>query len=511
MADRGTFPNNATFIANAAMLTSLVVGDTATIAGTVYAWDGTGWEAPWPREDAAPLANEDGSFSFAGPVEITPYSTRPEMRANTGAKFGCEVVLPPASGYPRGAKYRSMLGAVDPRTNPWRRQYSAGPAKMRIAANIVALGQSGAQGAGKDWAGDGNLATPSWIRSLGSLRSDPIPPLSVNGRGGYSASYWTHLDAMLAEAGVDARWANCAVGAMSLINQACGWNDAWYPSNSTRFFSKRASIGGGDLGDKGMFLRKNGNLFQCISGGPARYCFYDSATPFVFPLIGSQTYVSYYVAGSGGASGATEPNWASLTTVGQTIADGALTWELVEIGTTVATGQVAKHTDLHWDPLGIFARTKTTLDAMPNFGGNLASTKRVICYESGQADYLTYGDATSAGYWHDALRNMANWAVAQGYEIALGSTNNNPSSPVGADGKGSAWRQEVIRDTVVAELANASVYKGGGLASYWGINPPVIPESPNTTMTGSRPHMATDSHEESADLWLDALAAKWAL
>lgn len=68
MADRGTFPNNATFIANAATLTSLVDGDTVTIAGTVYAWNGTGWEAPWPREDAAPLANEDGSFSFAGPV-----------------------------------------------------------------------------------------------------------------------------------------------------------------------------------------------------------------------------------------------------------------------------------------------------------------------------------------------------------------------------------------------------------------------------------------------------------
>lgn len=73
MADRGTFPNNATFIANAAMLTSLVVGDTVTIAGTVYAWDGTGWEAPWPRDAAAPLANEDGSFSFAGPV-VAPNS-----------------------------------------------------------------------------------------------------------------------------------------------------------------------------------------------------------------------------------------------------------------------------------------------------------------------------------------------------------------------------------------------------------------------------------------------------
>lgn len=70
MADRGTFPNNATFIANAAMLTSLVVGDTVTIAGTVYAWNGTGWEAPWPRESAAPLANEDGSFSFAGALRV---------------------------------------------------------------------------------------------------------------------------------------------------------------------------------------------------------------------------------------------------------------------------------------------------------------------------------------------------------------------------------------------------------------------------------------------------------
>ena len=40
MADRGTFPNNATFIANAAMLTSLVVGDTVTIAGEIWKLNG---------------------------------------------------------------------------------------------------------------------------------------------------------------------------------------------------------------------------------------------------------------------------------------------------------------------------------------------------------------------------------------------------------------------------------------------------------------------------------------
>lgn len=69
MANRGSFPNIATLNANQSMLTSLVSGDTVTVAGVVYTWDGTGWGSPTPSDLGDWVKTPSGAYSLAGPLE----------------------------------------------------------------------------------------------------------------------------------------------------------------------------------------------------------------------------------------------------------------------------------------------------------------------------------------------------------------------------------------------------------------------------------------------------------
>lgn len=74
MANRGSFPNIATLNANQSMLTSLVSGDTVTVAGVVYTWDGTGWGSPTPSDLGDWVKTPSGAYSLAGPLIAEGFS-----------------------------------------------------------------------------------------------------------------------------------------------------------------------------------------------------------------------------------------------------------------------------------------------------------------------------------------------------------------------------------------------------------------------------------------------------
>lgn len=95
MADRGQFPNIATLTANQSMLTSLVSGDTVTVAGVVYTWDGTGWGSPTPSDRGDWSKTPSGALVASGPltapnIAVASYPIRVAIEGDSIAenKFG---------------------------------------------------------------------------------------------------------------------------------------------------------------------------------------------------------------------------------------------------------------------------------------------------------------------------------------------------------------------------------------------------------------------------------------
>lgn len=367
---------------------------------------------------------------------------------------------------------------------------------------VAMIGQSNERSAARNWLGPGNLATA--VTFEGGGLADPIAP-SVSALG----SVLPHLNAKLRSRGWGLKWANCAIGGSSFVKQWSGQATQW--SANTGYFGQRASLGAGDAGDYGDVIIDGTRVFRCKVGRP-RYA--TNASGVAIPSGGGATNVDYIVTpASALVTGATKPAAFATAAVNDDIVDGTITWTCVATSLGgLSAFKVLRSGDFGFDPLGLLARTKASLDAMTNVD------ERWVFMSQGQSDaQATLGNQpTIRGWYKAAIESMTDYFLAQGYKVAIGFTCFNPNSTVFADATYPdqfATLQLAIADALnVTYAANASVIKGGDLYAYWGRNPPTYPEPPATSIVGTNaPHLLASAYPQFAQIWLDALIAsgKW--
>jgi hypothetical protein len=307
---------------------------------------------------------------------------------------------------------------------------------------------------------------------------------------------------MLAANGGEARFVNGGIGGASFIKHFVG--QIPFYSASTGYFGARASVGTGEPGDYGDVVTVSSRLFRCTTGR-TRFAYYPGYS--AIPTWGGSR-IDYILIPPGQtlATGSSAPNWAGATNINDTVTDGTITWTLVQTSGAKAQGSVLASGDLGFDPLGLLARLKTALDAVENVD------ERWVFLSNGQSDSqgAEGSQNTVRGWYETALTSIANWAIAQGYKVAIGFTCYNPGSPTYQFDTLSTARANVL--AAFAAGANAAnVIGGADLYQSMGTNLRsaglVYPEPGNPS---AAPHLTDDGMMLAAGHWFDALkAAGW--
>jgi hypothetical protein len=165
----------------------------------------------------------------------------------------------------------------------------------------------------------------------------------------------------------------------------------------------------GDLGDKGTIICPSfggGKLFRCVVGSMRAIAMSGNGPWTIDGSTLSAPFASL-INGAAKKSGASAPNWASITAVGQTIADGDLVWECIYIGASPTVGDVYSYTSPEFDTLGAMARMAAALDAVP-------IDEKWVFLGNAQGDL-----GNTATVYQACLTQMTNWCLARGYKVAL--------------------------------------------------------------------------------------------
>lgn len=369
--------------------------------------------------------------------------------------------------------------------------YSTLRIRRRVAVGII--GQSNERGEARDSSGSYAIT----FRSALTGQSDPIPP-AIAARG----TWWIPLADMLAANGVEARFINGGIGGASFSKHFVG--QIPFYSASTGYFGARESVGTGEPGDYGDVVTVGSRLFRCTTGR-ARFAYYPGFT--AIPTFGGSRIDYIYIpTGQTQATGSSAPDWAGATNINDTVSDGTITWTLVQTSGAKAQGSVLASGDLGFDPLGLLARTKAALDAVENVD------ERWVFLSNGQSDAQGNEGSqnTVRGWYETALTSITNWAIAQGYKVAIGFTCYNPGSPTYQYDTLSTARANVLASfaagaNAASVIGGADLYRsmGTALRSAGLVYPE--PGAPSAA-----PHLTDEGMLLAAGHWFDALkAAGW--
>lgn len=381
------------------------------------------------------------------------------------------------------------------------------PPFVRSPVHMVAkkalgwVGQSNERSVAMDPAGKYNI----FFRSIYTGQMDPIAP-SVSRQG----SWWVPLADRLAEAGIYCSLVNGAIGSISFIRDVCGQMKTW--SATTAYFKERTGTLTGDAGDKGDLILVSGQVWRCTTGN-GKYVAFDDATGITLYSPGSDSgatikrldYVAYDRSNSTLLkSGSSQPNFASITTPGQTISDGGLVWTLVSNTSSAPYSGFTPfaRTDTEFDRLGILARLKTALDNVDDVD------ERWFAYSNGQGDVGgTVGVQSTIQGWYDtALRNICDWGTNNSYKVLIGFTCSSPTNQdAGLDYQwqtlDAAWAA-----AVAAKANGTNIFAGANLYRALGKFPKTYPQ----TGYGRGLHLTAEGMLDASNAWYDALrAAGW--
>ena len=415
-----------------------------------------------------------------------------------GRYIGERVAMVNPAIVPRGWGWLEWSGSIwfVPAGEPISAQYTT----TKNAVAIAILGQSNESGSLKVWVPGNPGSTATAINyAYGDFR-DPLPGIFHSDRG----SWWPRVFDYISRerkvvAGVFAR------GSASLRYDIVGITRPW--SANTKFPMARPASGWLDRGDKGAFVVGNGNLFRCKVGN-FRYCYVNApiqATLNASPAVGGGVNDTVITVGSL-QSGSSAPNWAAATVVGDTVADGGLTWELVEVGTTAVTNSAWTYSygspTRGWDPLGMLAAIDDWFLAQQGVA------KNIVFFSQGQVDWpvdLASAPTTQSRYY-DALAWLRRWANYLGYTFFVGVTCDNPSVASFSNG---ARPVDYLRNAVNQLITdNPSVVSsgllrlGGDLAAALGPTPPAYPDTAGSTTPGA--HLRSEAMIPASDEWIRA-------
>jgi hypothetical protein len=365
---------------------------------------------------------------------------------------------------------------------------------------VAMVGQSNERGSARTWEGPGTVAWTTAFNVNGL--TDPIAP-AVTALG----SVIPLLDDFLSQRGWNIKWANCAIGGSSFIKQWTGQVGQW--SASTAYFGQRASIGTGDSGDYGDVILVGTRVFRCTTGR-ARYACNNSGV--AIPSGGGAINIDYIIPVGSQVTGATQPSTMSTAALNDVIPDNTVTWTCIatSVGALTLFKPLASG-EFGFDPLGLLARTKAALDAIPFV------RERWVFMANGQSDAqgALVSQPTVRGWYAVAIRNMVNYFTAQGYKVALGFTCFSPNAavfddPVYVD----TYRtlQLGISDAFASGFVTpANVIRGGDLYELWGRNVVTYPEPPATAISGSNaPHVQASQYPAFAKEWFNKLTSSGA-
>ena len=360
---------------------------------------------------------------------------------------------------------------------------------------LIGMGQSNEQGAARYWIPG---ISPVDVSFESGALSDPIAGQMPTRRCG---SIWPAVRDMLGAGGVRVTGMyNGAVGSTSLRHHWVGelFNFNTWQANIT-VYQKRTATSYGDAGDKGSFLKIGAKLFQCTTGTLRYATINDPTTPTVISGV-SYKYLDYLANGPSVKTGATTPDWASATVIGNTVADGSAVWTLVSTSSSAPLS--ATSTDLHWDPLGLIARCVT------NSAGNAGDIK-VAYFQNGQSDAYNISAyyANEAVRWGDAATNLAIYLRARDIYVWIGNSSAVVGETIMANGKyPSQCAQDGANACLVTMASFVGVYRGADWWAEWGPNPPCYPES-GTADTGTRVHLRAQAITRAAAAVADSILA----
>lgn len=248
------------------------------------------------------------------------------------------------------------------------------------------------------------------------------PSLSPDG------SYWMPVKDALRDIGYDVDVTNAAIGSMSMAKEAAGQIAAW--GATTAYRVARAPSAGGDEGCLGSLIIPGGTnlLMECTAGGDSIYCARSSGQPIRNGNASIYDLDYVYTVPSGSVTGASAPNWASITAKGQTLVDGGITWTCRSVNTTNDLDSSIKGTNTTntiltegrygFDPMGIIRRAFKAAEAKA-----LGYPEKVLYLQNGQSD-----TSTSATRYTDALVSVGSYFAARGWKVVVGFTVFNPNS-----------------------------------------------------------------------------------
>lgn len=324
---------------------------------------------------------------------------------------------------------------------------------LRSTVAVGVLGQSNERG---------NVPTSDRATYLNAFESlinpggprVPIGPSVTRAAGGW----WSYVYDRQWARGYDLRIVNGAIGSMGMVDHVNGKIRGW--AANTAYYSQRGPVGDGDYGYVGDIIAVSGRMWRCVSGGRARYASFRTAY-----RVADATELDYILEYGTATSGASAPDWASITTVGGTIADGPLTWRLENLGSYGNAGELFYYdtgAGLGYDPLGICQRLHNEMQRITD------ASRKIIYIQNGQSDL----GQRQASY-QTALINAASWFLIRGYEVMIGLTCFTPTSTAATYNMLKAARGAALTDRQGSATYGSRVFAGADLYTAMGSTGPM--------------------------------------
>lgn len=341
---------------------------------------------------------------------------------------------------------------------PLSATFNVQPNTQKKRIGLVILGQSNENGAVLlDYLND----SPQAFQSLRNptITSDFVGNNSIgkvdNFRWQASGSPWCKTYDDLYDAGYELLIRNCSIGSASWVNDAVGQILTHFPdSQGTR--CRRKPIHPSDGGCGGMIIKESGHLFESIVGTET-YAYLKNEGGQLYTASGGKMppeidYI-YSPIPERKSTASVKPDFSQVSAVGDTVVDGEVVWECIELNTTLDTGYQFRQGLkglLPFDPLGIMRRTARHAKELRNQGA-----ERIIVYIcNGQSD----ADEAQVKY-QTAVDYMTQFFRAQGFEVALGlSTYFAGSMSGGYDNMTNA-----INAVLTKFESDSGVHKGANL------------------------------------------------